>query len=332
MATLDVFSADAFSLRSLTASINDLPYVPSMLGASGIFDEKGMPTTTAQIERMGNVLILVPNKPRGAPPTIPPTARRTLIPINCTHLPETRTVMADEVQGVRAFGTESELEGVQSVVNQKLTEMRRNIDATLEWQRIGALKGQILDADATTVLLDLYATFGVTQQVVAMALTTSTTEIAGKIEDALEYVETALGATPFGVMRAVCGGGFWRALMAHPMLKDTLKNWEAAVSLARDPRTPLVWGGVEWTRYRGSVGGVPFVGADDAYLYPDNVPGLFQTYFGPADYVETVNTIGLPYYAKQETLPLGKGIVIEAQSNPITICTRPNAVIKLTKV
>jgi hypothetical protein len=46
--------------------------------------------------------------------------------------------------------------------------------------------------------------------------------------------------------------------------------------------------------------------------------------------METVNTIGLPYYAKQEELRMGKGIDLESQSNPISICTRPRAVIKLT--
>ncbi len=58
------------------------------------------------------------------------------------HLPQRGAVIADEVQNVRAFGTESELETVQNLVNRKLEKMRRNIDATMEWQRIGAIKGR----------------------------------------------------------------------------------------------------------------------------------------------------------------------------------------------
>ena len=50
----------------------------------------------------------------------------------------------------------------------------------------------------------------------------------------------------------------------------------------------------------------------------------------PANYMETVNTIGLPYYAKQEPMDFDKGIEVETQSNPIHLCTRPAAICKLT--
>jgi len=66
-------------------------------------------------------------------------------------------------------------------------------------------------------------------------------------------------------------------------------------------------------------------------MVPEGVANLFITRFSPADYVEAANTIGLPYYAKQELMRMGKGVELEAQSNPITICTRPTAVIKLTQ-
>ena len=47
------------------------------------------------------------------------------------------------------------------------------------------------------------------------------------------------------------------------------------------------------------------------------------SHFGPADYTETVNTIGLPRYAKQYPMPNGKGINLEVQMNAISLCTRP---------
>jgi ATP-dependent protease ClpP protease subunit len=72
------------------------------------------------------------------------------------------TILADEVQNVRAFGSESMLEGVQAVVNQRMSEMASKMDATLEHLRIGAIKGQILDADGSAVIYDLFTEFGVT--------------------------------------------------------------------------------------------------------------------------------------------------------------------------
>jgi Phage major capsid protein E len=40
---------------------------------------------------------------------------------------------------MRAFGSESMLEGVQAVVNQGMSEMATKIDATLEHLRVGAV-------------------------------------------------------------------------------------------------------------------------------------------------------------------------------------------------
>src|SRR5918994_1692033 len=86
-------------------------------------------------------------------------ARSLVVP----HIALEDTILADEVQNVRAFGSESMLEGVQAVVNQRMSEMATKMDATLEHLRIGAIKGQILDADGSAVIYDLFTQFGVTQ-------------------------------------------------------------------------------------------------------------------------------------------------------------------------
>ena len=71
--------------------------------------------------------------------------------------------------------------------------------------------------------------------------------------------------------------------------------------------------------------------ANEAIVVPDGVPGLVITRFAPADYNETVNTIGLPYYARSEPKKMNKGWDLEAQSNPINICTRPASLIRVVK-
>jgi len=60
------------------------------------------------------------------------------------------------------------------------------------------------------------------------------------------------------------------------------------------------------------------------------VPNLFLTYYAPANYVETVNTIGLPVYAKQASMKFDKGIELETQSNPLNLCLRPTCLIRGT--
>ena len=45
--------------------------------------------------------------------------------------------------------------------------------------------------------------------------------------------------------------------------------------------------------------------------------------------METVNTIGLEYYARMDEKPKGRGFDLEVQSNPLTLCTFPEALIEL---
>ena len=72
-----------------------------------------------------------------------------------------------------------------------------------------------------------------------------------------------------------------------------------------------------------------FVPDDRAYCAPLDVPQMFITRFAPADHVDAVNTIGLPFYSSIEMLDHGKGVSLHSQSNPITLCTRPGAVVEL---
>jgi len=82
--------------------------------------------------------------------------------------------------------------------------------------------------------------------------------------------------------------------------------------------------------YAGGIGTHDFIESGFAYAYPEGVQNLFQTRFAPADYMETVNTKGLPYYAKQELMKMNKGVHLESQSNPITFCSLPEAVIEVS--
>ena len=110
---------------------------------------------------------------------------------------------------------------------------------------------------------------------------------------------------------------------------DVRRMRELAAALRGEPREAIEFGGIVFERYRGNVGGVPYVPEDRAFAVPEGVPDLFITRFAPGDYMETVNTNGLPYYASQEIMKHSKGVEMEAQSNPINLCTRPHAVVEL---
>ncbi|QBQ11076.1 major capsid protein [Pseudomonas sp. SXM-1] len=329
MADIAIFEDDAFSVSSLTAAINEQEYLPGRISSLGLFREEGISTLTVQIEKDGDTLALVPSGERGTSGLVVGGTKRTLIPFNTVHLPERFTIKADEIQGIRAFGTRSELQAVQDVVNKRLAKARRQLDATHEFQRMGALNGQVLDADGKTVLLDIYKSFGVNRQKLPMGLNSPDTELRVKCGEALDMQEEALGSVTSSGSRALCGKNFWNKLIVHKSVKETYLNTMQAASLRGDAREAFEFGGIVWERYRGKVAGVAFVHDDKALLVPEGVPDLYISSFAPADYMETVNTQGIPYYSKIEPLPFNKGVAGEAQSNPLHLCTRPRAQILL---
>jgi hypothetical protein len=110
---LDIFANNpAFTVTSLTLALNRVPYVPGLVGRLGLFATERLTTTTTLIEVRGTRLALVPELPRGAPPTPDVADRRAAVPFRIPHFPIRTSVYADQVQNVRAFGTEDQLEAV----------------------------------------------------------------------------------------------------------------------------------------------------------------------------------------------------------------------------
>ena len=331
MPSLDIFEGDAFGVQSLSAAINDAPYKPGRIGELGLFNESGISTTSMMIEKSGATLSLVSASERGSVGDVVKGDKRQMLSFPSIHLQENSSVLADSIQNVRAFGSETDQQVVETVVNTRLGKMRNQLDATLEYQRAGAIQGKVFDADGSTVLLNLFTSFGLTQQTVAFTLGTATTKLRTKTLNAITKIENVLEATPFSGIRVFCGATFWEKFIEHDAVKAAYDRWLDGDFLRSDPRAAFPYAGATWERYRGKVGGISYIADGEAYMVPEGVDDLFITNFSPADYVETANTIGLPYYAKQELMKMGKGVELEAQSNPITICTRPTAVIKLTQ-
>lgn len=215
MADIAIFDDEAFSVSSLTAAINEQPYLPGRISSLGLFEEQGVTTLTVQIEKDGDTLALVPAGERGTSGLVVTGSRRSLIPFNTVHLPQRFTILADEIQGIRAFGEQTELQAVQDVVNKRLAKCRRQLDATHEFQRMGALNGLVLDADGQTVLLDIYARFGVARQELSMGLNDAATDIRVRCGEALDMQEEALGSMTTSGSRAFCGKNLWYKLIAH---------------------------------------------------------------------------------------------------------------------
>jgi hypothetical protein len=56
----------------------------------------------------------------------------------------------------------------------------------------------------------------------------------------------------------------------------------------------------------------------------------FQTFFGPAEFLETVNTVGQPIYVKPDVMKLNLGIELHSFSHQLNLVTKPRLVVKCT--
>jgi hypothetical protein len=72
-----------------------------------------------------------------------------------------------------------------------------------------------------------------------------------------------------------------------------------------------------------------FIEPGEGQAFPEGTLDTFATYFAPADFNETVNTLGQPLYAKQEPRDFGRGTDLHTQSNPLPMCHRPSLLVKV---
>ena len=329
---LDIFRNDAFGVVPLSLAINNLKFVPGFLGKAGVFSERGVATTAVAIEERNFVLTLVPPTARGGPGTTMPKPARAMRLLRIPHFEIADTIMAEEVQGVRPFGQETGTEAVMTKVGERMQQAGQSFEYTLEYSRIGAIQGIVTYADGST--LNLFNEYGITPPTpfnFPLSGATSSGAVRAMCAAVIRKMGNNLDGIPFIGVDALCGDNFFDALITSAEVRATyLATMDAQELRSGYVQGGQVWGsfpfgGINWTNYRGYIGGNPMVPTDSAFFYPTGVQDLFPTIYAPADYIETVNTTGLPRYVKQYPMPNDKGINIDTQMNALNICSRPLA-------
>lgn len=338
MPHMDIFNNDAFSLVNMTAAVERIPYVPTMLRSLifGSDEGEGQETNIVSIEQKGTALQLIPTSQRGTAPPMATTDRRQMRNFNIPRLAKADQLFADEIQGVRAFGTESELETVVRKVAQKQQRLMMELSLTLEYHTLGMIQGILLDSTGAT-LYNFFNEFNITEPTEIDFDLDNASPVEGELLDKITAVKRtiirALGGLAFPGMRilALCGDTFYDQFKKHKDVRDTYKNWEAAASL----RTASVFdtfrfGEIEWANYRGTDdNSTVAIGATKVRFVVLGVPGLFRRINGPGESMETVNTIGRPVYSMLvRDLQRDQWVQPEVYAYPLHICTRPEVLLR----
>jgi hypothetical protein len=338
MASMDIFASSAFSMTSLTGAIDKVDYVPQLLGSLGIFEPMPVRTRTVWVDRRDGALNLIPTSPTGAPPDELATDDRDAVALKTTRLAKGFTIYAEEVQGIRAFGSESEMTQVQSEYLRRMARVRTDMELTHEYHRLGALQGVLLDADGSTVIYDYFDEFGVTEAAaVSFELDVTTTDVHGVIKDLVRaMIRASRGAfTPGTTIHAIAGDDFYDALVSHPNVEKFYLNQQAAASLQQTQGQ--VWesfriAGVTFHNYRGTDdNSTVAVATNQAKFFPVGARDVFKKAMAPAEFGPFVNTMGQDVYAMnivdRDRQAWSRG---ELYSYPLYLCQRPEVLRKAT--
>jgi len=225
------------------------------------------------------------------------------------------------------------MEAVAGVMARHLETMRNKHAITLEHLRMGALKGQILDADGS-VIYDLVAEFGLTPQSIAFDLGTATTNVKAKCYELSRRIEDGLKGEFMTAIHVLCSPSgsppspptarWRRPTRTGSRVRSSSTTCAPASASPGSPSRSTA------ARRRSDGNTRRFIAAGEAHAFPVGTLDTFATYFAPADFNETVNTLGQPLYAKQEPRKFDRGTDLHTQSNPLPMCHRPGVLVKLT--
>jgi len=331
MAQMNVFENNAFELITMVDAFENIPYIPNYLEKD--FEVKATSTRQVSIEEKDGVLTLIPFSERGSADTQTANGNRKLRYFDTVRLSDADTIYAHEIASIRAFGKESELDRVANVVKERGETRRNNINATLEYLRLGALQGKFMNPLDGSVMYNWFDEFDVTQPA-EVSFDLANDGVLKKLKKERRRIikESGGAVTPQTKVKMLCGSDFWDAFIEHPEIKETYLNWSAAQSY-RDKEAGVyeefTIGGVIVSEYRGADGSEVAIADDKCILYPVGVQGNLVHATAPMDEkFAFVNTPGKKTYVFTELDPRTPAqnkewVKVIARAYPLMYVARP---------
>jgi hypothetical protein len=334
VAMINPFDAGGYSLAEMTEAINILPNVYTRLGQMGLFRFEGVTQRSVIIEHAEGLLNLLPTVPLGGPATVANRDTRAMRSFTVPWIPHDDVITPQDIQGVRGFGLADAADPLAVVMERKLTRMRVKHAQTREYMEVNALRGIVKDGAGVT-LYNYFTEFGIAQLSVDFVLGTAGTNVQAKVREVLRKTETELkGETMTGAV-AVVSPEFFDKLIGHAKVEDAYKFYASTSEpLRNDVRRRFPFAGLVFEEYNATVtlstgGTETLVPAGEGIAFPLGTLDTFVTYGAPANLIETVNTVGLPIYARQLARQDGSAIEVKTEASILPINKRPRLAVRI---
>lgn len=262
------------------------------------------------------------------------------------HHPLNATILPTDIQGKVDFSggaiSDDILRTVEKVKADKLIGLRQGFANALNLSRMQLIKDGTVTAG--NLEYDMYDIFGVTRQEIDLDLENNLAdpkvaigEVFGVVQDSANMGDT------INSMVALCSTSFFNALVTNQYVRESYMNFaqpqgagilnqrmEGGLGLDSRYRT-FLYEGIYFVEVRGTFAGEPFVEDGKAYLVPLGTNGVFETHFAPADRFSHVNRTAQEVYVFEKLSEDDDQISLDAQSNFINICKRPQLMVTLSK-
>jgi hypothetical protein len=328
---------------------DDVPDIANQYGLfknMGLFAEKGLGTRTAlfDINTSNNSMIPASN----------PVAQdgfkgkeRSLntYSLSIPYFKHIDYITPDDIQGWRKGGTPDQAEDLPNVRAEKFEDMKFNMDQSVEYMMVNAIKGTTVDPEGNT-LAAMHTILGTTQKTIDFALGTSATNIDAKIAELKRYVaKNAKTGGAIGKIEVPCSPEFFDALTQHPNMIAAYNYYQnSGKQLNRDDLSIYEkWGVVDIFEHKG----IKFFSYDAVFTQPDGTSkrafgtdstaitkqegysivrgmrNMYRVFYGPDYSLNGANRPGSEMYLKEYRDPKDKFIELEAEMAPLPIITKP---------
>ena len=318
---------------TLTNWIKTIPIEYNLVSQLNIFNPVPIATTLVSVEPDETKARLVMAVPRGMNNYYPDgiKSNKNAVYFEVPHLPIRDPIVPSDIQNTRVGG-DNVLISLREVVQERLEKHKINLMSTIEYLKIGALRGQILNSDGT-LLFDLFEKFNKNQTTVDFQFS-GLAEMQTKCNQVKRSIELALGMDTIRGFACFASDAFFDEFTTQDSVKEAYAGYGLAEQrLGGETRNGFSFGGITFYNYNPTIknpsgGVVRFVPEGEAMFFPLGTRNTFQYIIAPANTMDTVNTRGVEFTSFSWVSEDRQSLGIHSESNVLPLCTNPGVLVR----
>lgn len=311
------------------------PTQPTLLASLGLFDVRHEATTLVSVGRDVANNDLIPARNRAGERNWVTRSDVAMQAFTIPLYPLDKNITAQDIQSLRSYGAvgfSEELRSQEEVVNRYMQQIRVNQALTKEAIYSSAVRGFTFTGTGGSVNSNYnwYDVWGQTQQTISIDFSSSTVDPSEVIEsEGRAYIEdNKLDGSTVTRIFCLCGRGFFSSLVHNAFLRSAYQFYNGTPNPIRD----RIGGNLdvqifefEGVTYMTDPHG--FIADNEGYLFPQGIPGMFQSFYAPADHYSYANTVAQEGYVFM--VEEGRNLKMETEFSLLAVNNRPELVIKL---